>query len=61
MKRLIRKILDRLPNNYRPYHCWPLWILVATLKTWAVTDLKTGIYLYIKQVRSIHKRSEIRR
>jgi len=48
MKKLIKKILDRLPNNYKPYHCWYLWILVATLKTWAVTDLKTGIYLYIK-------------
>ena len=48
MKRFFKIFLDKLPNNYKPYHCWPLWILVAILKTWAVVDLKTGIRLYIK-------------
>lgn len=49
MKLICRRILNKLPNNYKPYHCWCLWILVAVLKTWSYTNLKTGIYLYIKK------------
>jgi hypothetical protein len=47
MRKLMKSLLNKLPNNYRPYKFWWLWIFIATIKTWVVTDLKTGIKLYI--------------
>jgi len=48
MKKYIKRYLDTLSDNSKDYYFWSIWILVAVLKTWAVTDLKTGIRLYIK-------------
>lgn len=43
---MLKKLLDKLPNDARCYPSWLLWLLVAGLKSWCYFGFKSAKNFY---------------